>query len=110
MQFPVTTHQQFLVLSVVEGEPRMSGQRLREELERTFGLKKSLPSFYQLMSRLEAKELLVGEYHTRIHKGRTLKTRHYSVTEAGRRAWNTAFTFYSSLSNHGGTHVVPVTG
>jgi len=59
-----------------------------------FGVRKSGPAFYQLMSRLEDAGLVTGSYHQEIIDGQIIRERHYRITAEGTRAWDGSRDFY----------------
>lgn len=77
---------QFLVLGTLLQGERL-GREIREDLQR-FGIKRSGPSFYQLMSRLEEADLAKGRYQQNIVDSQIIRERTYRLTAAGRRAWD----------------------
>ncbi len=86
---------QFLVLgSLLQGE--RPGREVREELAR-FGVKRSGPSFYQLMSRLEEGRLVEGRYRQRIVDSQIIRERNYRLTAKGRSAWDGYRRFNESI-------------
>ena len=83
---PRLSHLQFLVLgSLLHGDRH--GREIREDLRR-FGIKRSGPAFYQLMSRLEDAELVEGRYEQKIVDSQIIRERNYQLKATGRRAWN----------------------
>ena len=83
---PRLSHLQFLVLGTLLHHERL-GREIREDL-RHFGIKRSGPAFYQLMSRLEDAELVEGRYEQSIIDSQIIRQRTYRLKAAGRRAWN----------------------
>ena len=84
---------QFLVLQAIGARERC-GKDVREELAR-HGPRKSLPSFYQLMARLEDSGFVAGSYRSTEIDGQVVKERWYKVTGAGHRANERTRDFYS---------------
>ena len=83
---PRLSQLQFLVLGTLLRGERV-GREIRDDLQR-LGVKRSGPSFYQLMSRLEEAKLAEGRYEQRIVDGQIIRERTYRLTAAGRRAWD----------------------
>ncbi len=98
---PDLTHLQFLVLTALMGSER-SGRCIREELAKQ-GVKKSLASFYQLMSRLEDAKMVTGRYEHKTIDGYAVKERHYEVTGLGQRSWEQTRDFYAQATAQAGT-------
>lgn len=92
MSVPRLSHLQFLVIGIIQRRP-VPGREVRERL-RSFGVKRSGPAFYQMMSRLEDADLVVGSYHQDVVEGQMIRERHYSVTGAGSVAWDASRDFY----------------
>ena len=98
---PRLSHLQFLVLgTLLQG--RRPGREIREELRR-FGVKRSGPGFYQLMSRLEESELIEGSYNQKVVEGQIIRERTYHLRGAGRTAWNQCRKFSESVIAEFGT-------
>ena len=98
---PRLSHLQFLVLgTLLQG--RRPGREIREELRR-FGVKRSGPGFYQLMSRLEESELIEGSYNQKVVEGQIIRERTYRLRGAGRTAWNQCRKFSESVIAEFGT-------
>ena len=92
MKLPELSHLQFAVLGALLG-----GERRGLDLRRHLGqlrVRHSGPAFYQMMSRLEDAGLVEGWYTQKVVAGQIIKERNYTVTAAGRRAWNEARAFY----------------
>ena len=89
---PRLSHLQFLVVGTLRGSA-MPGRRVREQLK-AFGVRKSGPSFYQLMARLEDTGLVEGSYHQEIVDSQIIKERFYTITEQGAAAWEATRDFY----------------
>ena len=102
MALPEITHLQYLVLgTLLNGDE--AGYRIREEMAKQ-GAKKSGPSFYQLMARLEAEGLVKSRYEHSMIGTQPIKESWYKLTAAGRRAWETTSEFYAAASStQGGT-------
>lgn len=93
---PPITHLQFLVLTHLHGGV-LSGISLREALEEE-GVKKSLPSFYQLMFRLEESKFVRGWYE-QVTVGETIcRERKYEIIAGGREAARECAEFYAARS------------
>ncbi len=95
MSLPRLSNLQILVLgALLHGELR--GQDLRTRLKE-FGAKKSGPSFYQLMARLEDTTFVSGHYVQEIVDGQIIRERVYRIEGAGRKAWATNREFQLSV-------------
>jgi DNA-binding PadR family transcriptional regulator len=92
MKCPELSHLQFAVLDCIRTK-KISGRELRDLLAQN-GHRKSGPSFYQMMSRLEESKFVKGEYRQKIVDGQIIKERLYSVTGSGERAFNLTIEFY----------------
>ncbi len=86
MPTPRLSNLQFLVLGTLRSGPR-TGRAIREELE-SFDVRKNGPAFYQLMSRLEASELVSGDYQQEIVASQIIRERRYELLPGGREAWD----------------------
>jgi PadR family transcriptional regulator PadR len=93
MSTPPLSSLQFLVLQVI-GAVERSGKEVREKLAQ-HGHRKSLPSFYQLMARLEDSGFVTGSYRLINIEGQIVKERWYKISAAGIRACETTKGFYS---------------
>lgn len=91
---PPLSHLQFAVLDAL-GTCTMAGKQLRETLAAN-GIKKSGPSFYQLMARLEEAKLVEGRTDQKIVDGQIIKERFYKVTGEGSRAMRDTARFYAT--------------
>jgi DNA-binding PadR family transcriptional regulator len=92
MPVPQLTHLQFLVLDILGARER-PGKYIREKLVEE-GERKSLPAFYQMMSRLEDADLVEGSNHRVEVEGQPITERRYKITGGGRAAWQTTRDFY----------------
>lgn len=92
---PKLSNLQFLVLGTLLQGSR-PGHEIREELQR-FGVKRSGPGFYQLMSRLEEAEFVDGNYQQEIVAGQIIRKRSYTLRAEGRAAWNQCRKFSESV-------------
>jgi len=90
---PRLSHLQFLVVGILRGRS-LAGRDIRGELG-AFGVRKSGPAFYQLMSRLEDAGMVEGRYHQEITDGQIIRERHYEITALGTRAWEGSRDFYT---------------
>lgn len=100
MPLPPLSSLQFLVLDAL-GAVERSGREVRERLAEV-GQRKSLPSFYQLMSRLEDAAFVSGSYRPLDIDGQIVKERWYKITGAGLTAYNTTRQFYSNAPTRKG--------
>jgi DNA-binding PadR family transcriptional regulator len=92
MKLPPLTHLQFAVLSCL-GTNKISGRELRAALVHE-GVKKSAPSFYQLMARLEDADFVKGDYESKAVHGQTIKERVYWLTATGSRVRQDQYAYY----------------
>ena len=92
---PAVTHLQFLVLGTVRAQEQ-SGRAIREVLA-TFGVRRSAPAFYQLMSRLESAGLVEGRYEQIVVGDQAVTERRYRITPDGERMWGRAHEFYAEV-------------
>jgi len=91
---PQLSHLQFAVLDVL-GAAIGSGKVLRKRLSER-GIKKSGPSFYQMMARLEEAKFVEGSYKQEIIDGQIIKERQYRILADGVRALNRTKQYYTS--------------
>lgn len=75
---------QYAVLTLVSDNAL--GRDLRQQLKTRFKVSRSLPAFYQLMSRLEESGLVRGRYEQLVIDGQPVKQRWYAITARGRAA------------------------
>ena len=92
MRVPRISHIQFVVLACLQGGA-MTGKELRAALGGA-GLRRSGPSFYQIMSRLEDANLVAGAYQQEVVAGQIVRERRYQITATGRRACRDTREFY----------------
>src|SRR4051812_32108854 len=93
MPIPDLTHLQFLVLSII-GAVARPGKHVRDKLAEE-GERKSLPAFYQMMSRLEDAGFVKGESRRTEVEGFPVTERWYKVTGKGLKAMETTRDFYA---------------
>src|SRR5450755_2115646 len=91
-ELPQLSHLQYAVLEQV-GTDSVRGKDLRKRLSER-GIKKSGPSFYQMMARLEEAKLIEGRYAQEIIAGQIIKERHYRIIANGTRALQRTQQFY----------------
>ena len=94
---PKLTHLQFCVLTILLNS-ELSGREVRERLKKDFKEKRSLASFYQLMSRLEESGMIEGHYKTTSIVGQGIRTRYYKIIGHGVRAWEQTRDFYAAAA------------
>ena len=93
-RIPTLTHLQFAALSeLIPGE--ISGADHREVLRARYRIRKSLPAYYQLMSRLEDAGFVKGFYRVEAVGEHTARTRWYRILGTGVRAINETRSFYA---------------
>ncbi|EGF27380.1 PadR family transcriptional regulator [Rhodopirellula baltica] len=95
MNIPEITPLQSLVLGVLS-KNAASGKEIRQELQ-SRGAKKSLPSFYQLMSRLEEAGFVTGSYKLISVNGKNVRERTYKITGQGRKVLQHSLDFSVQL-------------
>lgn len=96
MKKVLLTAAQFMVLCVVGPAP-VPGRIVRKQL--AVGLQKAmaLPTFYELMTRMEAAGYIDGRYEPR-PEGQGGQERHYWITDSGMAAWKATSEFYRTAS------------
>jgi DNA-binding PadR family transcriptional regulator len=92
---PALTNLQFLVLGVLR-QREQPGRVVREALA-GYGVRRSAPAFYQLMSRLESAGLVEGRYEQVVVGDQAVTERWYAITTDGTRQWQRAQTFYRDV-------------
>lgn len=92
---PALTHLQYLVLGVLRSEEQ-PGRVLRSALAQ-YGVRRSAPAFYQLMSRLEKSRLVEGWYEQIVVGDQAVTERRYRITPEGGRLWRKAHAFYQEV-------------
>ena len=95
MRIPEITPLQSFVLGVL-CSGGASGKEIRAKLKGN-GCNKSLPSFYQLMSRLEESGCVTGSYELIQISGKKVRERRYKITGQGRRALQQSIDFGARL-------------
>ena len=93
---PSLTHLQYLVLGVLRHDER-PGRVLRDALAE-YGVQRSAPAFYQLMSRLEKARLVEGWYEQITVGDQAVTERRYRITSEGLRLWRDAHGFYEDIA------------
>jgi DNA-binding PadR family transcriptional regulator len=93
---PVLTHLQYLVLGVLRAEDQ-PGRMLRRALAQ-YGVRRSAPAFYQLMSRLEKARWVEGWYEQITVHDQAVTERRYRLTPEGARLWRKAHGFYADVA------------
>ena len=93
---PALTHLQCLVLGVLRADEQ-PGRVLRQALA-SYGVRRSGPAFYQLMSRIERAGLVEGWYERVTVGDQAVTERRYRITRDGTRQWAAARTFYEELA------------
>jgi DNA-binding PadR family transcriptional regulator len=93
---PDLTHLQFLVLGVLlTGEH--SGRTIRRVIGE-YGISRSAPAFYQMMSRLERDRIVEGWYEQVRAGDQVVTERRYRATAGGSRKWRQTRAFYEGVS------------
>jgi DNA-binding PadR family transcriptional regulator len=93
---PTLTHLQYLVLGVLRHDEQ-PGRVVRQALAR-YGVRRSAPAFYQLMSRLEKAKLVEGWYEQITVHDQAVTERRYRITAEGVRLWRKARVFYEDVA------------
>jgi DNA-binding PadR family transcriptional regulator len=93
---PALTHLQYLVLGVLRSEEQ-PGRVLRQALA-SYGVRRSGPAFYQLMSRLEKARWVEGWYEQVTVGDQAVTERRYRITPEGARMWTRAHGFYDEVA------------
>lgn len=93
---PALTHLQFLVLGVLRGDEQ-PGRVIRDALA-SYGVRRTAPAFYQLMSRMEAAGLVEGRYEQVMVGDQAVTERRYRITAEGSRSWARAQHFYAEVA------------
>ncbi|MEM1099738.1 MAG: hypothetical protein AAGH92_13245 [Planctomycetota bacterium] len=101
MNLPPYTALQFAVIAeLIPGE--MEGRDLRKALREKHGIKRSGPSFYNQMSRLEEAGQVKGEYRLKEVGDQHVRARWYKLTGKGTKDYNKTREFYSDTLQVGG--------
>lgn len=92
------TRLQYAILSLIpgNGDDSIKGADLRTLLAKAFRIKRSGPSFYQAMARLEEAKLATGDYQHSVIDNHPIKTRVYRITQRGVKACKDTREFYIS--------------
>jgi hypothetical protein len=93
---PALTHLQYLVLGVLRADEQ-PGRTVRQALA-AYGVRRTAPAFYQLMSRLERARLVQGWYEQVIVRDQAVTERHYRIMPEGARLWADAHRFYEEIA------------
>lgn len=91
-RLPSITHLQFLVLGCLVKDEQ-PGRIIRETIA-GFGIRRSGPAFYQMMSRLERSKLVEGWYEQIIAGDQAVTERRYRIRPAGLRVYRETAEFY----------------
>jgi len=94
-RIPDITHLQFLVLGVLQ-QQEQPGRVVRRALA-DYGVRRSAPAFYQMMSRLEDDGLVEGWYEQITVGDQAVTERRYRITAAGSRTWKDTRKFYEAV-------------
>ena len=92
---PPLTHLQFLVLGVLRADEQ-AGRVIRDALA-SYGVRRTAPAFYQLMSRLERAGLVEGWYEQIVVGDQAVTERRYRITAEGKRLWTRTRGFYAEV-------------
>jgi len=91
-RLPVITHLQFLVLGCLRSGEQ-PGRAIRETIA-GYGVRRSGPAFYQMMSRLERARLVDGWYEQVTIGDQAVTERRYRIRPAGEKLWSETRDFY----------------
>ena len=91
-RLPQITHLQFLVLGRLLNDEQ-PGRVIRDAIAE-FGVRRSGPAFYQMMSRLERAKLVEGWYEQVVVGDQAVTERRYRIRPAGARVWRETSEFY----------------
>lgn len=97
MALPSLTHLQVVVLGCLRDQGR-SGREIRAWLSKEHGIRKSGPTFYQLMARLEDAGYVKGWYDKKIVGGQIIRERRYRILGEGVQSWERTTEFYRQLA------------
>ncbi len=97
MSLPQMTPLQALVVNILfEGE--RSSRQIQEELDFR-GVPMKMPLVYRMLGRLELAEYVWARYRQyQTPDGRTIRERHYRVSEAGLGEWRATVDFYQVMA------------
>jgi DNA-binding PadR family transcriptional regulator len=95
-RLPPITHLQFLVLGCLLNEEQ-PGRTIRETIAE-YGVRRSGPAFYQMMSRLERAKLVEGWYEQVVVGDQAVTERRYRIRPAGARVWRETSEFYRTAT------------
>jgi DNA-binding PadR family transcriptional regulator len=95
-RLPSITHLQFLVLGCLVADEQ-PGRMIRETIA-GFGIRRSGPAFYQMMSRLERARLVEGWYEQVIAGDQAVTERRYRIRPAGLRVYRETAEFYRKVA------------
>ena len=93
---PALTHLHYLVLGVLRAGDQ-PGRVLRQALN-AYGVRRSAPAFYQLMSRLEKAGVVEGWYEQIVVHDQAVTERRYRITPEGAKLWSKAHAFYADVA------------
>lgn len=99
-RLPPITHLQFLVLGCLVHDEQ-PGRVIRDAIA-SFGVRRSGPAFYQMMSRLERARLVEGWYEQIVIGDQAVTERRYRIRPAGVRVWRETGEFYRKAAPLGG--------
>ena len=91
-RLPQITHLQFLVLGCLLTDEQ-PGRAIRDAIAE-YGVRRSGPAFYQMMSRLERAKLVEGWYEQIVVGDQAVTERRYRIRPAGARVWRDTSEFY----------------
>jgi hypothetical protein len=95
-KLPVITHLQFLVLGCLRAGEQ-PGRVIRDAIA-AYGVRRSGPAFYQMMSRLERARLVEGWYGQITVGDQAITARRYRIRPAGEKVWSETRDFYHKAS------------
>ena len=96
MGLPGMTPLQALTVNILfDGE--RSSRQIQDELDFR-GVEMQMPLVYRMLGRLELAEYVWGRYRQyQMVDGRTIRERHYRVSETGLREWEKTVAFYGGM-------------
>lgn len=91
-RLPPITHLQYLVLGCLLDDEQ-PGRAIREAIA-AYGVRRTGPAFYQMMSRLERAKLVEGWYEQVVVGDQAVTERRYRIRPAGVKVWRETSDFY----------------
>ena len=83
--------------AAISAKPAGSTSELQDELDFR-GVQMQIPLVYRMLGRLELAKYVRGRYRQhQTPEGRTIRERHYRVTETGLAEWQQTVAFYAAM-------------